>query len=125
MSWDIVYTAQARQDLRDIYEYMSLELLAPENAAGQAQRIMKMIHSLEEMPMCHQLYGEEPWHSRGIRFLPVDDRRIIKDAELQHCNVCGKKKLVKRRKYELFLSRTSEIFQKMVFQKMRNPMIYF
>lgn len=32
MSWDIVYTAQARQDLRDIYEYIALELLAPEAA---------------------------------------------------------------------------------------------
>ncbi len=54
MSWDIVYTAQARQDLRDIYEYIAFELLAPENAAAQTQRIMKMIRSLEEMPMRHQ-----------------------------------------------------------------------
>ena len=77
MSWDIVYTAQARQDLRDIYEYIAFELLAPENAAGQTQRIMKTIRSLEEMPMRHQLYGEEPWHSRGIRFLPVDNYLIF------------------------------------------------
>ena len=77
MSWDIVYTAQARQDLRNIYDYIALELLAPENAAGQTQRIMKTIRSLEEMPMRHQLYGEEPWHSRGIRFLPVDNYLIL------------------------------------------------
>ena len=77
MSWDIVYTARARQDLRDIYEYIALELLAPENAAGQTQRIMKTIRSLEEMPMRHQLYGEEPWHSRGIRFLPVENYLIF------------------------------------------------
>ena len=55
MSWDIVYTAQARQDLRDIYEYIALELFAPETATGQTQRIMKTIRSLEEMPMRHQL----------------------------------------------------------------------
>ncbi len=72
MSWNIVYTAQARQDLRDIYGHIVLELLAPETAIGQTRRIMKMIRSLGEMPMRHQLYGEEPWHSRGIRFLPVD-----------------------------------------------------
>lgn len=77
MSWDIVYTAQARQDLRDIYEYIALELLAPENAAGQTQRIMKTIRSLEEMPMRHKLYEEEPWHSRGIRILPVDNYLIF------------------------------------------------
>ena len=77
MSWDIVYTAQARQDLRDIYEYIALELLAPETATGQTQRIMKAIRSLGEMPMRHQLYEEEPWHSRGIRFLPVDNYLIF------------------------------------------------
>ncbi|MCM1113305.1 MAG: type II toxin-antitoxin system RelE/ParE family toxin [Muribaculum sp.] len=77
MSWDIEYTAQARQDLRDIYEYIALELLAAETATGQTRRIMKMIRSLEEMPMRHQLYEEEPWHSRGIRVLPVDNYLIL------------------------------------------------
>lgn len=72
-----MYTAQARQDLRDIYEYIALELLAPETATGQTQRIIKMIRSLGEMPMRHQLYGEEPWHSRGIRFLPIDNYLIF------------------------------------------------
>lgn len=77
MSWDIVYTAQARKDLRDIYEYIALELLVPETATGQTQRIMKTIRSLGEMPMRHQLYGEEPWRSRGIRFLPIDNYLIF------------------------------------------------
>lgn len=72
MSWNIVYTAQARKDLRDIYEYIALELLAPENAVGQTRRIMKMIRSLEEMPMRYKLYEEEPWQSQGIRFFHVD-----------------------------------------------------
>ena len=66
MSRDIVYTAQARQDLRDIYEYIALELLAPETAAGQTQRIMKMIRSLGEMPMRHHLYEEEPQNTVNI-----------------------------------------------------------
>ncbi len=43
MSWDIVYTAQARQDLRDIYEYIALELFAPENAAGQTQNTVNIV----------------------------------------------------------------------------------
>lgn len=72
MNWKIKYTVQARKDLRDIYEYIALGLLAPENAVGQTQRIMQTIRSLEEMPMKHRLYEEEPWHSQGIRFFPVD-----------------------------------------------------
>ncbi len=71
MSWDIVYTAGARRDLRDIYEYIAYELLVPETAAGQTQRIMKEIRALDEMPMRFRLYEEEPWHSEGLRFSPL------------------------------------------------------
>ncbi|MCD8088654.1 MAG: type II toxin-antitoxin system RelE/ParE family toxin [Oscillospiraceae bacterium] len=73
MSWKIVYTSHARRDLRSIYSYIVNELLAPETAAGQTQRIMKAIRSLDEMPMRFRLYEDEPWHSRGLRFLPVDN----------------------------------------------------
>lgn len=31
----VAYSAEARQDLRDIYEYIAYELLVPETAAGQ------------------------------------------------------------------------------------------
>lgn len=77
MSWDIVYTAQARKDLRGIYEYIASKLLVPETATEQIRRIMKTIRSLEEMPMRYQLYEEEPWHSQGVRFFPVDNYLIF------------------------------------------------
>lgn len=85
MSWKIVYTAQARMDLRGIYEYIALELLAPEAAAGQTQRIMQMIRSLEDMPVRHRLYEEEPWHSQGIRVFPVDNYLVFYLPE-ESCN---------------------------------------
>lgn len=72
MNWKIVYTAQARKDLRGIYEYIAYELLVTETAAKQTQRIMSAVRSLEKMPMRYRLYEEEPWHSQGIRFFPVD-----------------------------------------------------
>lgn len=77
MSWDIVYTAGARRDLRDIYEYIAYELLVPETAAGQTQRIMKEIRALDEMPMQFRLYEEEPWHSEGLRFFPIDNYLVF------------------------------------------------
>ena len=77
MIYDVVYSAEARQDLRDIYEYIAYELLVPEIAAGQVDRIMKAARSLEQMPMRHRLYEEEPWHSQGLRFLPVDNYLIF------------------------------------------------
>lgn len=77
MIFNVVYTSEARQDLRDIYEYIVYELLVPETAAGQVDRIMKAARSLEQMPMRHRRYEEEPWHSQGLRFLPVDNYLIF------------------------------------------------
>lgn len=73
MIFHVAYSAKARQDLRDIYEYIAYELLVPETAARQTERIMKAVHSLEQIPMRHRLYKEEPWHSQGLRVLPVDN----------------------------------------------------
>ena len=77
MIFNVVYTSEARQDLRDIYEYIAYELLVPEIAYGQVDRIMKAARSLEQMPMRYRLYEEEPWHSQGLRFLPVDNYLIF------------------------------------------------
>ena len=43
MKYKVMYTAGAKKDLRNIFRYISEELLAPENAAGQAERIMTWI----------------------------------------------------------------------------------
>ena len=40
MTYNIVYSAQAKRDLRSIYEYIAFKLLAPEAAGKQAQRIL-------------------------------------------------------------------------------------
>ena len=77
MSWTIIYSDRARQDLRDIYEYIAYNLLAPETASNQTGRIMKRIRTLEEMPMRYRLYDDEPWHSQGLRFFPVDNYLIF------------------------------------------------
>lgn len=77
MIFNVVYSFEARQDLRGIYEYIAYELLAPDAAVSQANRIMKAAHSFELMPMRHRLYQEEPWHSQGVRMLPVDNYFIF------------------------------------------------
>ena len=35
MIFYVAYSAEAREDLRDFYEYIAYELLVPETAAGQ------------------------------------------------------------------------------------------
>ena len=77
MIFDVSYSEEARQDLRDIYEYIAYELLVPETAARQAERIMKAARSLEQIPMRYRLYEGEPWHSQGLRVLPVDNYLVF------------------------------------------------
>lgn len=77
MKYKVMYTAGAKKDLRNIFRYISEELLAPENAAGQTERIMTSIRKLDTMPNRNRLYEEEPWHSRGLRFFPVDNYLVF------------------------------------------------
>lgn len=77
MSWNVIYTEQAELDLRNIFEYIAYVLLAPEAARNQSKRIMDAITNLDKMPFRHQRYEKEPWHSKGMRFIPVDNYLIF------------------------------------------------
>ena len=71
MIWHVEYAEAARQDLRDVLDYISNVLLEPLTVAGQVTRIMDAADSLVNMPMRHRLYDHEPWRSRGLRIAPV------------------------------------------------------
>lgn len=63
---------QAENDLRTIFEYIAFELLSPDHAKEQLERLEEQIDRLDQMPDRCASYKEEPWHSRGLRFVPVD-----------------------------------------------------
>ena len=67
----VVYTFRARQDLHDIYDYIAFTLLAHDAAKNTTERILEAARSLQSMPERNPLYKEEPWHSQGVRFIPV------------------------------------------------------
>lgn len=73
MTYQINITEQAENDLRDAYEYIAHELQSIENAIGQLSRLEKAILSLDHIPLRHKLYEKEPWRSRGLRIMPVDN----------------------------------------------------
>lgn len=50
MIYEVITTAQANADLRGIYEYITYELLSPDNAAGQFDRLEERILELEKFP---------------------------------------------------------------------------
>ena len=77
MIWDVSYTNTAEQDLQGIYDYIADVLLEPCTAEEQVNRIMDAADSLEHMPMRHRLCDYEPWRSRGLRVVPVDNFLIF------------------------------------------------
>lgn len=83
MIFEIEVSEQADRDLRNIYEYIAFELQSPENAAGQLDRLEESIMGLDQMPERFREYENEPWHSRGLHIMPVDNYCVfyIPDAK--------------------------------------------
>ena len=77
MIYEVEVSEQADRDLREIFEYIAFELQSPENAIGQLDRLEEQILSLDAMPKRYRKYEKEPWKSRGLRVLPVDNYVIL------------------------------------------------
>lgn len=85
MIYSVQISSRAETDLREIYEYIAYELLSPPTAVRQLQRLEDEILSLDQMPSRYPAYLEEPWHSRGLRVMSVDNYLVfyIPDAAAQ------------------------------------------
>ena len=70
--YNVVYSPEALSDLKDIYAYIAQELMAPDTALNQVNRIRKEIRSLDFMPSRYALVDWEPWKSMGMHKVPVD-----------------------------------------------------
>ena len=77
MIYEVELSEQADSGLRGIFEYIAFELQSPENASGQLDRLEEQILSLDTMPERYRKYEKEPWKSRGLRVLPVDNYVIL------------------------------------------------
>lgn len=77
MIFEIEISDQADADLRNIYEYIAFELQSPANASGQLDRLENAIMSLNQIPERFREYENEPWHSRGLRSMPVDNYYVL------------------------------------------------
>ncbi len=89
MTYDVRISEQADIDLRSIFEYIAFELQAPENAAGQLDRLEQNIIGLERLPYRFRKFDREPWHSRGLRIMPVDNYIVfyVVDDAAQAVNI--------------------------------------
>jgi len=73
MTYHVEIAQQALLDMRMIYEYIANELMEPVIAEKQYTRIETAVYSLDQMPERFRQYEKEPWRSRNLRVMPVDN----------------------------------------------------
>lgn len=83
MQFEVELTERADRDLRYIFLYIAVDLNAPENAERQINRLWDAILSLDELPERYRRYETEPWHSLGMRVLPIDNFVVLYIPDLE------------------------------------------
>lgn len=77
MNYKINLTPKAQSDLKEIFRYIAVDLQSIQNATGQLDRLEKAISSLEQMPERYRVYDKEPWRSRNLRIMTVDNYLVL------------------------------------------------
>ena len=77
MKYTIFIAKKAEEDLGKIFEYLAYKVMAGENAVRQLNRIQTAIESLDEMPLRNRVYDKEPWKTRNLRIMPVDNYLVF------------------------------------------------
>ena len=72
-TYHVFYSPAAKADLKAVYAYIAFSLRAKIAAKAQTNRIRKEIRSLSFMPEKYAQVDWEPWHSQGVRKVPVDN----------------------------------------------------
>ncbi len=83
--YTVQITDKALADMEEIYIYIAEQLLAPENAIGQYNRIAEAIQNLNVFPERVRIMESEPEHTMGLRQLPIDNFSafyIIEDSRV-------------------------------------------
>lgn len=84
MNYRVIVSEQAELDLNDIYSYICNDLKSEKSADKVVLRLQSIMTSLSATLECFRVYPVEPWMSRKIRFVPVDNYIVfylVKDAD--------------------------------------------
>ena len=75
--YKVEITNQALQDMENIYYYIAQELLSPENAIGQYNRISEAILKLDVFPEKNRIVNFELQKTRQLRRTIVDHYSVF------------------------------------------------
>jgi len=100
MTYDVSISDQALLDLKLLYEYIANELMEPVIAEKQYTRIEKAAYSLDHMPERFRRYEKEPWRSRNLRVMPVDNYIVFYIVDNENLTVTVTRIMYGRRNTE-------------------------
>lgn len=75
--YKVEITREALQDMEDIYNYIAIDLLSPENAMGQYNRIADEILTLDSFPERYRIMESEPEKRMELRRMFVDNYSVF------------------------------------------------
>ena len=75
--YNVKLNPRAFRDIDDIYAYIALEKLSPENAKGQTDRIRTALKTLEIFPQSHQERNVGRYAGKKYRQLVIDNYLAI------------------------------------------------
>ncbi len=70
-------TDRALADMEEIYNYIAIQLQAPENAMGQYNRIAEAVEELYVFPERVKLMESDPERIMGLRQLVIDNYSVF------------------------------------------------
>lgn len=75
--YEVMLYPKAFRDIDDIYSYIALEKLSPENAKGQTDRIWDALRTLEQIPEAHQDRLVGRYAGKGYKQLLIDNYVVV------------------------------------------------
>ena len=75
--YKVKITDEALSDMAQIYDYIAGNLLSPENAIGQYNRIAEAVLKLSYLPERFHIIDVEPWKSKRLRRMLVDNYSVF------------------------------------------------
>lgn len=70
-TYTVKVTSQAEAQIQEIISYITYKLKAPDAALHLLDELESSFLSLSQFPQRVALVSEDPWHTNGIRRLPV------------------------------------------------------
>lgn len=76
-TYNVFLTKDARNNLKEIFAYISDILMEPRAAKRIQKSILQSITSLETMPLRHPLIGDEPYKNYGVRIQTAENYLVF------------------------------------------------